>query len=341
MESNNEERIVDPNIEPNEADSELSLRPQKLKEYIGQKEAKEMLDVYIKAALKRNESLDHVLLYGPPGLGKTTLAQIIANELGVNLKVISGPSIERSGDLASVLSTLEAGDVLFIDEIHRLPRYVEEVLYSAMEDYVLDIVVGKESQTRTIRVDLPPFTLVGATTRFGDLSAPLRDRFGVVLRLEYYSDDELKEIITRTAKVYDTKIDLEAVTELGMRSRGTPRIANRLFRRVRDFADVKNDGVISIDVCKEALKKLGIDNDGLDYTDYRYLKAIIETFKGGPVGIESLAATISEEVSTIEDVYEPYLLQEGYIKRSNRGRIATEKAYQKLGIKYYKGLFSW
>ena len=341
MESNNEERIVDPNIEPKEADSELSLRPQKLKEYIGQKEAKEMLDVYIKAALKRNESLDHVLLYGPPGLGKTTLAQIIANELGVNLKVISGPSIERSGDLASVLSTLEAGDVLFIDEIHRLPRYVEEVLYSAMEDYVLDIVVGKESQTRTIRVDLPPFTLVGATTRFGDLSAPLRDRFGVVLRLEYYSDDELKEIITRTAKVYDTKIDLEAVTELGMRSRGTPRIANRLFRRVRDFADVKNDGVISIDVCKEALKKLGIDNDGLDYTDYRYLKAIIETFKGGPVGIESLAATISEEVSTIEDVYEPYLLQEGYIKRSNRGRIATEKAYQKLGIKYYKGLFSW
>ena len=340
MESNNEERIVDPNIEPNEADSELSLRPQKLKEYIGQKEAKEMLDVYIKAALKRNESLDHVLLYGPPGLGKTTLAQIIANELGVNLKVISGPSIERSGDLASVLSTLEAGDVLFIDEIHRLPRYVEEVLYSAMEDYVLDIVVGKESQTRTIRVDLPPFTLVGATTRFGDLSAPLRDRFGVVLRLEYYSDDELKEIITRTAKVYDTKIDLEAVQELGMRSRGTPRIANRLFRRVRDFADVKNDGVISIDVCKEALKKLGIDNDGLDYTDYRYLKAIIETFKGGPVGVESLAATISEEVSTIEDVYEPYLLQEGYIKRSNRGRIATEKAYQKLGIKYYKGLFA-
>ncbi len=340
MENNNEERIVDPNIEPNEEASELSLRPQKLKEYIGQKEAKEMLDVYIKAALKRNESLDHVLLYGPPGLGKTTLAQIIANELNVNLKVISGPSIERSGDLASVLSTLEAGDVLFIDEIHRLPRYVEEVLYSAMEDYVLDIVVGKESQTRTIRVDLPPFTLVGATTRFGDLSAPLRDRFGVVLRLEYYSDDELKEIITRTAKVYDTKIDLEAVKELGMRSRGTPRIANRLFRRVRDFADVKNDGVISISVCKEALGKLGIDNDGLDYTDYRYLRAIVETFKGGPVGVESLAATISEEVSTIEDVYEPYLLQEGYIKRSNRGRIATEKAYQKLGIKYYKGLFS-
>ena len=209
-----------------------------------------------------------------------------------------------------------------------------------MEDYVLDIVVGKDSQTRTIRVDLPPFTLVGATTRFGDLSAPLRDRFGVVLRLEYYSDEELKQIITRTAKVYDAKIDDSAVSELGMRSRGTPRIANRLFRRVRDFADVRNDGVISIDICKEALSKLGIDNDGLDYTDYRYLKCIVEMFKGGPVGVESLAASISEEVSTIEDVYEPYLLQEGYIKRSNRGRIATEKAYKKLGINYYKGIFS-
>ena len=340
MSEKDEERLVDPNKETGEEETELSLRPQKLKEYIGQSQAKEMLEVYIKAALKRNESLDHVLLYGPPGLGKTTLAQIIANELGVNIKVISGPSIERSGDLASVLSTLEAGDVLFIDEIHRLPRYVEEVLYSAMEDYVLDIVVGKDSQTRTIRVDLPPFTLVGATTRFGDLSAPLRDRFGVVLRLEYYSDEELKQIITRTAKVYDAKIDDSAVSELGMRSRGTPRIANRLFRRVRDFADVRNDGVISIDICKEALSKLGIDNDGLDYTDYRYLKCIVEMFKGGPVGVESLAASISEEVSTIEDVYEPYLLQEGYIKRSNRGRIATEKAYKKLGINYYKGIFS-
>ena len=311
-------RVLDPELDGTEEVAELSLRPQKLTEYIGQKEAKEMLDVYIKAALKRNEALDHVLLYGPPGLGKTTLAQIIANELGVNIKVISGPSIERSGDLAAVLTTLNEGNVLFIDEIHRLPRYVEEVLYSAMEDYVLDIVVGKDSQTRTIRVDLPPFTLVGATTRFGDLSAPLRDRFGVVLRLDYYSDKELKEV----------------------RSRGTPRIANRLFRRVRDFADVRNNGVISLDICKEALSKLGIDKDGLDYTDYRYLKAIVETFKGGPVGVESLAATISEEVSTIEDVYEPYLLQEGYIKRSNRGRIATEKAYEKLGVKFYKGIFS-
>ena len=333
-------RVVDPNEHKEDENEELSLRPQKLTEYIGQKEAKEMLDVYIKAALKRNEALDHTLLYGPPGLGKTTLAQIIANELGVNIKVVSGPSIERSGDLAAVLSTLEEGDVLFIDEIHRLPRYVEEVLYSAMEDYQLDIMVGKDSQARSIRVDLPPFTLVGATTRFGDLSAPLRDRFGVVLRLDYYTIDELNSIVTRTAKVHETKIDDLASKELAMRSRGTPRIANRLFRRVRDFADVRNNGEITLEICKDALSKLGIDNDGLDYTDYRYLRAIIETFKGGPVGIESLAATISEEVSTIEDVYEPYLLQEGYIKRSSRGRMATEKAYNKLGIKFYHGIFA-
>ena len=337
---NDDVRVVDPNEHKEDENEELSLRPQKLTEYIGQKEAKEMLDVYIKAALKRNEALDHTLLYGPPGLGKTTLAQIIANELGVNIKVVSGPSIERSGDLAAVLSTLEEGDVLFIDEIHRLPRYVEEVLYSAMEDYQLDIMVGKDSQARSIRVDLPPFTLVGATTRFGDLSAPLRDRFGVVLRLDYYTIDELNSIVTRTAKVHETKIDDLASKELAMRSRGTPRIANRLFRRVRDFADVKNNGEITLDICKEALSKLGIDNDGLDYTDYRYLRAIVLTFKGGPVGVESLAATISEEVSTIEDVYEPYLLQEGYIKRSNRGRMATEKAYDKLNVKYYRGLFA-
>lgn len=333
-----EERIVSPEVV--EEEDTLSLRPQSLSEYIGQASAKEMLDVYIQAALKRNESLDHVLLYGPPGLGKTTLAQIIANELGTSLKVISGPSIERSGDLAAVLSTLNEGDVLFIDEIHRLPRYVEEVLYSAMEDYVLDIMVGKDSNTKSIRVDLPPFTLVGATTRFGDLSAPLRDRFGVVLRLEYYTLEELKMIVSRTASVYGTEIDAEALEELASRSRGTPRIANRLFRRVRDFADVKNEGRITLHICTEALSKLGIDKNGLDYTDHRYLKAIIHTFKGGPVGVESIAATISEEVSTIEDVYEPYLLQEGYIKRSSRGRVATEKAYEELGIPYLKGLFS-
>ena len=334
------QRIVDPDLQQSDNEDGLSLRPSKLSEYIGQSQAKEMLGVYIQAALKRNEALDHVLLYGPPGLGKTTLATIIANELGVNIKVISGPTIERSGDLAAILSTLNEGDVLFIDEIHRLPRYVEEVLYSAMEDYVLDIMVGKDSQARSIRVELPPFTLVGATTRFGDLAAPLRDRFGVVIRLDYYSVTDLELIVNRTASVYNTKIEKQASMELAKRSRGTPRIANRLFRRVRDFADVKNDGIISLDICKESLKKLGIDDDGLDYTDYRYLKALIETFKGGPVGVESLSATISEEVSTIEDVYEPYLLQEGYIKRSNRGRIATEKAYKQLGIKYYKGLFS-
>lgn len=333
-----DERIVSPGVV--EEEDNLSLRPQSLKEYIGQEDSKEMLGVYIQAALKRNESLDHVLLYGPPGLGKTTMAQIIANELGTSLKVISGPSIERSGDLAAVLSTLNEGDVLFIDEIHRLPRYVEEVLYSAMEDYVLDIMVGKDSSTKSIRIDLPPFTLVGATTRFGDLSAPLRDRFGVVLRLEYYKLHELEAIISRTASVYGTQMDPQALSELASRSRGTPRIANRLFRRVRDFADVKNEGKITLEICTEALAKLGIDKNGLDYTDYRYLKAIIQTFKGGPVGVESIAATISEEVSTIEDVYEPYLLQEGYIQRSSRGRVATEKAYRELGIPYLKGLFA-
>ncbi len=332
------ERIIDGHEQAGDDDI-LTLRPQLLSEYIGQENAKEMLGIYIKAALSRNESLDHVLLYGPPGLGKTTLAEIIANELHVNVKTVSGPSIEKSGDLASILTSLNEGDVLFIDEIHRLPSYVEEILYSAMEDYYLDIVIGKEGQSKSIRVDLPPFTLVGATTRFGDLSAPLRDRFGVVLRLNYYNPNELYEIIKRTSQVYETAITEEAAKELAKRSRGTPRIANRLFRRVRDFALVLGDGKINLEICRYALNKLMIDENGLDETDLKYLKAIISQFKGGPVGLETIAASISEVCQTIEDVYEPYLLQEGYINRTPRGRIATAKAYKLLGYSFMKGLF--
>lgn len=333
-----EDRVID-SKKLSEDEEDISLRPQKLENYIGQEQIKDKLYVYIKAALMRNESLDHVLLYGPPGLGKTTLAQIIANELGANMRYVSGPSIERSGDLAAVLTQLEPGDVLFIDEIHRIPRNIEEVLYSAMEDYVLDIMIGKDGNTRSIRVDLPPFTLVGATTRFGDLSSPLRDRFGVVERLEYYTNLELEMIINRTAGVYAVDISLDAAKELAKRSRGTPRIANRLFRRVRDFAQVLGDGRITKEIASTSLDKLNIDQNGLDYTDYRYLKAIIENFKGGPVGLEAISATISEEASTIEDVYEPYLLQEGYIKRTSRGRCVTEKTYDLLQIPYLKGMF--
>lgn len=323
---------------PQQQDDELLLRPQRLKEYIGQDDIKEMLSIYIAAALKREESLDHVLLYGGPGLGKTTLAQIIANELGVNLRTTSGPAIEKIGDLAGLLSTLKAGDVLFIDEIHRLPRYVEEVLYSAMEDFVLDIVLDKERDSRTIRLDLPPFTLIGATTRFGDLSAPLRERFGAVFRLTYYKQSELELIVDRTAQVYGNEIEPQAIIELAKRSRGTPRIANRLFRRVRDFAEIMSDSKVTLSITQHALMKLGIDHRGLDHMDYQYLKGVVERFGGGPVGVESLASTIGEEVTTIEDVYEPYLLQEGYIKRTPRGRVATEIAYQALGKTYYKGL---
>ena len=309
-----------------------TIRPQTLEEYIGQSENKENLSIFIKAAKMRNEPLDHVLLYGPPGLGKTTLAGIIANELGVNLKTTSGPAIEKSGDLAAVLSSLEEGDVLFIDEIHRIPRFIEEILYSAMEDYTLDIIVGADSSSRSIKIDLPPFTLVGATTRAGDLTSPLRDRFGITCKLNYYNQEELKNIALRTSKVLDCKIDLDAALELAMRSRGTPRICNRLFRRVRDYALVMGDGKIDLSIARIALDKLRVDSLGLDDTDYHLLKSIIDKFNGGPVGIEAIASSIGEEQSTIEDVYEPYLLQIGLIKRTSRGRVVTPKAYEHLGL---------
>ena len=315
-------------------DNELdnTIRPETIDEYIGQNDVKENIRVFVKAAKMRNEALDHVLLYGPPGLGKTTLAFIIAHELGTNIKTASGPSIEKSGDLAAILSSLEPGDVLFIDEIHRMPRYIEEILYPAMEDFSLDIIVGSEGNSRNIRIDLPPFTLVGATTRAGDLSAPLRDRFGIIDKLQYYTVEELTLIVKRTARVLNVFIDDDAAVELAKRSRGTPRIANRLFKRVRDFAMVDGDGSITLEVTEKALDRLKVDKMGLDNTDRELLSAIIYKFNGGPVGVEALSSSIGEEVTTIEDVYEPFLLQNGLLKRTSRGRVATDKAYEVLGI---------
>ena len=317
-----------------------SIRPDVLSEYIGQSDVKENIKVFIEAAKMRGESLDHVLLYGPPGLGKTTLAYIIANEMGTSIKTASGPSIEKPGDLAAILSSLEPGDVLFIDEIHRMPSYIEEILYPAMEDFSLDIMVGGDGNSKSIKINLPPFTLVGATTRAGDLTSPLRDRFGIISKLKYYTVDELTQIVKRTAKVLDVEIEGDAAVELASRSRGTPRIANRLFKRVRDFALVEGNGVIDKEITKKALNRLRVDEDGLDETDHQLLMGIIEKFNGGPVGVESIASVIGEEVTTIEDVYEPYLLQNGYLKRTPRGRVVTEKAYRHLNISYQDNLFN-
>lgn len=327
-----ENRIITSDFTPEDNDIENSLRPKTLDDYIGQDKIKENLKIYIEAAKGRGEALDHVLLYGPPGLGKTTLAGIIANEMGVNIRVTSGPAIEKQGDLAALLTNLQEGDVLFIDEIHRLNRQVEEVLYPAMEDGALDIIIGKGPSARSIRLDLPHFTLIGATTRSGQLSAPLRDRFGVIFRLEMYSNEQLETIVTRSAGILEIPIDEKGALEIASRSRGTPRIANRLLKRSRDFAQVKYDGVISLEAAEDALSKMEIDGLGLDNIDRVLLTAMIKNFNGGPVGLETIAASIGEEAVTIEDVYEPYLMQIGFLSRTPRGRCATALAYRHLGF---------
>lgn len=329
-----ENRIVTTAELNGDSEIEYSLRPKRLDEYIGQSKAKENLKVYIEAAKARGEALDHVLLYGPPGLGKTTLAGIIANEMGVNLRITSGPAIEKQGDLAALLTNLSEGDILFVDEIHRLRRSVEEILYPAMEDYALDIIIGKGPSARSIRLDLPHFTLIGATTRAGALTAPLRDRFGVLLRLEMYTGEELSEIVTRSAGILNIDIEKGGAAEIALRSRGTPRISNRLLKRVRDFAEVKGNGIISSDIAKNALEKMEVDSLGLDAIDKRMLMTVIRLYNGGPVGLETLAATIGEESGTIEDVYEPYLMQIGFLSRTPRGRVVTPLAYKHFGIPY-------
>ncbi|MCC3356580.1 Holliday junction branch migration DNA helicase RuvB [Bacillus sp. REN16] len=331
-----EDRIVSGSANYEESAIEQSLRPQTLSQYIGQEKVKSNLSIFIEAAKMRQETLDHVLLYGPPGLGKTTLATIIANEMGVNIRTTSGPAIERPGDLAAILTALEPGDVLFIDEIHRLQRSIEEVLYPAMEDFCLDIVIGKGAGARSVRLDLPPFTLVGATTRAGSLSAPLRDRFGVLSRLEYYNENQLADIVVRTAELLEVEIEDRAAHEIARRSRGTPRIANRLLRRVRDFAQVRGDGTITTTMANTALELLQVDRLGLDHIDHKLLKGIIEKFRGGPVGLETISATIGEESLTIEDVYEPYLLQIGFLQRTPRGRVVTDLVYRHFQIEIPK-----
>lgn len=326
-------RLISPeNQNENEKNEEVSLRPLTLDEYVGQDQIKDNLRVFITAAKKREETLDHVLVYGPPGLGKTTLAYVVANEMGGKIKLVNGPSIEKPGDLAAILSTINPGDILFIDEIHRIPRVVEEILYGAMEDFTLTLMVGRDEDARNITIDIAPFTLFGATTRPGDLSSPLRDRFGIVSRLDYYSLEDLKKIIIRTSKVFQTPIEEDAAMSIAIRSRGTPRIANRIYRRVRDFASFSDQDLITIDICEKAFEMLKIDQFGLDDVDTRYIKTLIKRFNGGPVGLETLASTIGEEMNNLEEVCEPYLLKLGLINKTPRGRVATEKAYQHFHI---------